>query len=395
MSQAAEPSTSEMQGGAADIRSIIAAIATISVVGMGLGLSGPLLSLLMERDGISSSVIGANTAVAGLAAIVATPFVTDLARQFGVVKTIATAIVLSALTLVALYVTEPIPTWFILRFMLSLFMSVLFVLSEFWINYSANEKTRGFVLGIYGTVLSIGFATGPAIVSFVGIDGFLPFAIGAIIILSALVPPLLARKGQPVIERSGKTPSLLPYLFVVPLATAAGFVFGAAEQSQLSLLPVYGTSTGMSAADAALLLTVLGVGNVVFQLPLGIWSDRVSDRRHILLCCGVAGIAGAILLPIVSHSIWLTYLIIFLWGGVIGGLYTVGLAHLGSRLTGADLAQANAAFVLCYATGMTIGPQLVGVSMDVFGQYGFSIGLGTVFIAYLALYCWRVLFSTR
>ncbi len=47
-------------------------------------------------------------------------------------------------------------------------------------------------------------------------------------------------------------------------------------------------------------------------------------------------------------------------GGVVAGLYTVGLAHLGSRLGGADLAAANAAFIFCYSLGMLVGPQTLG-----------------------------------
>jgi len=381
--------------GDADIKSIVAAIASISVVGTGLGLTGPLLSLLMERDGLSAGLIGANTAVAGLAAILITPFVTDIARRFGVVNTMAVCIILSATTVIAFYLTPVLPMWFALRFSASLYMCILFVLSEFWINTAASESNRGFILGIYGTVLSLGFAVGPAIVALVGIDGFLPFGIGAGIIILAIIPVLYAVDRQPVIEVAGKTPSILPYLFVVPLATMAGFVFGASEQSELALLPIYGTASGMSAAEAALLLTVLGIGNVVFQIPLGMWSDGVKDRRLILLLCGVFGIAGAAIMPFVIETVWIAYLVVFLWGGVIGGLYTVGLAHLGARLTGADLAQANAAFILCYAIGMTIGPQIVGVTMDLLGRHGFAAGIGVLFAFYLSVCLWRMLPSAR
>jgi len=59
-----------------DMRSVFAAIASITAVGTGLGLSGPLLSLIMEQQGVSPTLIGANTSVAGLAAIFAVPFVT-------------------------------------------------------------------------------------------------------------------------------------------------------------------------------------------------------------------------------------------------------------------------------------------------------------------------------
>ena len=373
-----------------DMRSVWAAIFSISAVGTGLGLSGPLLSLLMERQGISSSLIGANTAIAGLAAIVSVPFVTVLSRKIGVVNTVLLNIVLSSLCLIAFYFTTPIPDWFLVRFLFSCNLSMMFVLSEFWINHAASERNRGLILGIYGTVLSLGFAAGPAIISIVGIEGFLPFGIGAAIILVASVPPLLARKGQPVMSKTEKTPSIVPYIFMVPLATASGFAFGAVEQAELALLPVFATKAGYSELTASFLLTVMLLGNVVFQIPLGIWSDKVEDRRSILLFCALVGISGALLLPVYASNLMALYGIVFLWGGVIGGLYTVGLAHLGSRLTGTDLAQANAAFVLCYASGMMIGPQFVGISMDLLGTDGFGWSLALIFSGYLVLYAFRV-----
>ena len=76
-------------------RGVIAAIASISIVGTGIGLSFPLLSLLMEQRGIAASIIGANTAVAGIAAMMVVPFVTPLARKLGVVNSMISLIVTS------------------------------------------------------------------------------------------------------------------------------------------------------------------------------------------------------------------------------------------------------------------------------------------------------------
>ena len=177
---------------------------------------------------------------------------------------------------------------------------------------------------------------------------------------------------------------------MVPIATAAAFVFGAVEQAELALLPVFATKAGYPETTASLLLTVMLLGNVIFQIPLGIWSDRVRDRRTILLFCILVGLAGAVLMPVIVNNLYLLYLVCILWGGVIGGLYTVGLAHLGSRLTGTDLAQANAAFVMCYATGMMVGPQVVGASMDWYGSTGFGGGLAVFFVGFLGLYVYRL-----
>ncbi len=373
-----------------DLRGIIAAIASISVVGTGIGLSFPLLSLLMEQRGIAASIIGANTAIAGIAAMVAVPFITPIARSLGVVNTLLAAITVSIFCLAGFYLTDNLPIWFVLRFIFSAALTALFILSEFWINSASEENNRGLVLGIYATVLSLGFAFGPGILSVVGTHGILPFLIGGSMIVSAIVPILCGRNNEPEMERTGKTPSIIPYLFMVPLATMAGFVFGAAEQIELALLPVFAIRSGYEEQTAALLLTIVGLGNVALQIPLGMWSDRVNDRRVVLLACTLIGVAGAILIPLTAQIGWMLGVVLFIYGGIISGMYTVGLAHLGSRLKGTDLAQANAAFVLCYGFGMTIGPQSAGIAMDIMGPAGFGASLFVFFALYLVLYVIRV-----
>ena len=48
-------------------RSLIAAVAAISAVGIAIGLGLPLLSIIMEKRGISPTMIGINSAMAGVA----------------------------------------------------------------------------------------------------------------------------------------------------------------------------------------------------------------------------------------------------------------------------------------------------------------------------------------
>ncbi len=83
------------------------------------------------------------------------------------------------------------------------------------------------------------------------------------------------------------------------------------------------------------------------------------------------------------------------WGGSVAGLYTVGLAHLGDKLHGADLASANAAFVFCYAMGMLLGPQTIGVAMDLTGNHGFAWALAFFFGLYVVLTLFRLLLSPK
>jgi MFS family permease len=375
--------------------SITAAIASISVVGIAIGLGIPLLSVILSKEGHSPGMIGLNTAVAGVASIAAAPLATPIASRFGVVWTILVMIVAGALAFIGFYAAPYFWMWFPLRVVLHMALTILFILSEFWISVSAPKHRRGLVLGIYATVLSIGFAFGPWLFAHVGSDGFRPFGVAFALVMIAAVPVLAAWKESPKIHLSDKRPPFLRYLFLVPTATAAVLVFGAVETGGFALFPVYGSQIGYSESKAAMLLTMVGLGNVVMQIPIGMISDRIRDRRILLLACAAVGLVGMLFLPAMTANWLFMATALFLWGGVVAALYTVGLAHLGTRLHGNELASANAAFVFCYGLGMLIGPQFIGIGMDRFGPNGFTYVLALFFLAYIALSLSRFAINPR
>lgn len=375
--------------------SISAAIASISVVGIAIGLGMPLLSIILETRGYSASMIGLNTAIAGIASIAAAPLATPLAVRFGVVWTMLGMIMIGALAFVGFYFAPAFWLWFPLRVMLHLALTVLFILSEFWISTSAPPQRRGLVLGIYATVLSLGFAAGPWLFSQMGSSGFLPFGTVFMLVVIAAIPVAAAYRESPTIIPEGGSSGFIRYIWLVPTATAAVLVFGAVETGGFALFPVFGNRIGYSEGDAALLLTMIGLGNVIMQIPLGMISDRIRDRRHLLLLCAAVGLGGMILLPHVQSNWNVMAGLLFLWGGVVAALYTVGLAHLGSRLSGHELANANAAFVLCYGFGMILGPQAIGIGMDTLGTDGFAWSIGLFFAAYIVLAGSRLVLGNR
>ena len=168
--------------------SLIAAVSSITAVGIAIGLGLPLLSIILEKRGISSTLIGLNSAMAGIAAMAAAPVTTKLAHTFGVARTMLWAVLLAAVSSLGFFYAEQFWMWFPLRIVFHGATTTLFILSEFWINAAAPPSRRGLVLGIYATVLSLGFASGPLLFSLLGSDGILPFAVGAIAILAAAIP---------------------------------------------------------------------------------------------------------------------------------------------------------------------------------------------------------------
>ncbi len=366
-----------------------AAISSISVVGIAIGLGMPLLSVILESRGHSASMIGLNTAVAGIAAIAGAPLATPVATRLGVAWAMLLMIAMGALAFVGFHFAPAFWMWFPLRVALHMSLTILFILSEFWISASAPPSRRGLVLGVYATVLSLGFAAGPWLFAHVGSTGFLPFGVTVALVTVAAVPVLAARKESPPLRPEGKEDSgFLRYIWLVPTATVAVLVFGAVETGGFALFPIYGNRIGYSEANAALLLTMIGLGNVLLQIPIGM----VSDRRYILLACATVGLAGTLFMPLFAQNWHLMAALLFVWGGVVAALYTVGLAHLGSQLSGHELASANAAFVLCYGIGMVVGPQAVGIGMDMFGPHGFGWSLALFFGLYMAVAVGRLAF---
>ncbi len=201
-------------------RALVAAIATISAVGVAIGLGIPLLSVILENRGHSATMIGLNAAVAGIASIVAAPFAAPIAARFGVVPTLLAMLLMGGLAFFGFHFFTDFWMWVVVRVFLHFALTMLFILSEYWINAAAPPERRGLVLGIYGTVLSMGFALGPWLFAQIGSVGIAPFAVGFGIIVVAMLPVLFAWKESPDFHEEEHVP-FAPFIWAVPTATAA------------------------------------------------------------------------------------------------------------------------------------------------------------------------------
>jgi MFS family permease len=353
-------------------------------VGAGISLGLPLLSLVLAARGISGSLIGLNTAMAGIASLVVIPFVTPLATRIGAHRLLLITLFTTGISFYCFHLVDNFWAWFPLRLVFHGGLSTAFVMSEFWINSLSPPGRRGLIMGIYATVLSLGFTVGPTVLAVVGSQGWMPFAIGSVILVAAAIPVLLALHEAPDLE-SGPSRSVAAFIFGAPVATFAALTFGAIEAGGMAILPIYGLRLGMTEAIAAQFVSAVALGNLFMQIPIGLMSDKI-DRRDMLLVCAVIGVIGALILPMVAPNFWPTAIVLFFWGGVVAGLYTIGLTYLGANYGGADLASANAAFVMMYSLGMLIGPPVIGAGLDSFPDVPSPHGAPLVMAGFFALY---------
>ena len=363
------------------VRTLAGAISVAALVGCGLSLTIALLAVRLDIAGFSARAIGLNTAAGGVATLVSAPLIPRIARVLGVSRLLFASLMLGGLALLGFTLSDDYTAWLILRFVEGVAVTVMFVLSEFWITSWAPEGRGGLAIGVYVTMLALGFAIGPLILAVVGTAGNLPFYLAAALFFAASLPLLLNARDAPALE-SRTSKNIVSFLRLAPAATLAGLLHGAIEVAGLGLLPVYALRSGGSAAEGALFASLFVIGNSVLQLPLGLLADRM-DRGKLLCGLALAGLAGALFLAIYGIANPLVFAIILLaWGGIVGAFYPVGLGLLGARFAGADLAGANAAFIMTYALGMLLGPPIVGAGLDL-APSGFFWVIAAMIAAYL------------
>ena len=125
--------------------------------------------------GFSARAIGFNTAAGGVATLVSGPFIPGWRRGvWGVARLLFVALMVGAVSLALFTVTNDYTAWLALRFVEGMAVTVMFVLSEFWITTATPEGKRGLAIGLYVTTLAAGFAIGPLVLAVTGTAGDLP-----------------------------------------------------------------------------------------------------------------------------------------------------------------------------------------------------------------------------
>jgi len=331
------------------------------------GFSFPYFSLSLHRLGMSSGAVGLNSSVAGVGIIFAGPFVPRLLARFGMKRVVAAQFALSALCFGTLLVWTSVPAWFVVRLVLGTVVASIWTTTEIWLNAVVSERHRGRILGLSGTWYACCQFLGPVALGVVGVSGrgalltaIIPLGAGVFVALSLKTTRTTA---DATAEQIGARRGVIRLAWTLLLAA---FVTGIGEASMQGLLPLYGLSHGLSEAASARLVAVFAAGEAVLIVLLGWLADRISQDK-ILAGTMFTGAALAALLPLAgSNAVWLDVLL-FLAGGTIPGVYTIGSVLIGRNFAGERLPAVTVAVIIAYSAGSVLGPALVGLLFRTFG----------------------------
>ncbi len=359
-------------------RVAVATVIVMAVVfGAQQGVTYPLLALRLAAAGHTAGLIGLNAAMLPLGLIVAAFVAGPALARVGAARTALVSCGLVVSATVILMATPSLGAWFAARLLLGIGIGGVYVVSETWLNMMVPTRERGRWLALYATAIGAGFAAGPALLLLTGTAGPSAFLVtlALTLLMAALITAAAAR--LPAIELAAK-PSLARFARLAPLLLFAVAGAAAFDQAVLTLLPIYALALGASETGAKLTVTALALGTVLLQWPLGWLADRTSRRAATLLCTALTALGCIVLAGVGTWSPWL-WALVFFWGGLAYGTYTMALIALGDRFQGALLVAGNAAFALVWGVAGLVGPTASGVAMDVLGASGLPVVLGLAF----------------
>ena len=355
------------------LKDIIAIYIAVLLVGALFGMTMPLMALELEHMGASKLINGLSASVGVSTMLLMAPMTPWLLHKFGTRNLMGMGCIMGSVTLLLFPIFPDVWAWFPLRFLFGLCLSALFTCSETWLNLTTPKEIRGVMLGIYGTMLSLGFALGPWLLTTVGASGWPAFAVAALLTFAAGSVILFLARNRMV----EKTPQHVRISMLVrnnPTPFLAAFVFGGIETGIFNLLPIHGLLMDMQPQQAALLLVWVGVGNLLLQLPIGWLADRMNQRL-LLGICALIGAIGGWGLAMMNMTELPAKILLLVWGGAVVGFYTVGLSMLVKRGTETQIPSMNAGFLMMYGLGAVSLPSVTGELMDRLDVWGLPFAI--------------------
>ena len=359
---------------------------SLSAVALGAAFGGylPLISLWMETFNISFQKIGIVCGASAVGVVSSAYYAPKLATRYGYIATINVGLVVAAIMTVAFRFTDNYGLWLALRFVSGLGLGLHWVLTEAWLANIVTEKYRTRVMAIYATAISIGFAVGPIVIWLFGALSIIPFIImGALLILAAL--PILRLKGHEPKDSQTRSASPLILIKKAPTVASACIVVGSVDLALISLLPAMITRTPEAAPILALIIVpAMAIGATILQYPIAIIADKHGLRKvGVMTVC--AGLIFASLIPFFLGSVLITLLLGFFAAGLVYALYSIGLAMLSRRFSGAEIVAANAGFVILFELSNLMGPWVAGFLLDINMRYGLPIFTCAIGIFYVSI----------
>ena len=345
------------------------------------------VGMIMLANGLQGSLIGVRASLEGYTAFAAGFIMTGYYAGFlsgaliipqriknvGHVRTFAALASIASISILLHSLHVSFFGWFLMRFITGMCFVGMYTVAESWINDLSENNNRGQALSLYMMVSMAGSAFGQLFLNVASPETATLFMIVSILISVSLVPILVVVSKQPDF-------SITEFLTIKelyntsPLGVTAILLTGLAHGTLWGIGSIYALKNGLTIEQVSIFMFTFIIGGALNQYLIGYLSDRY-DRRTVLVTVAFLASFFCVLAVIFGTSFISLLIITFIFGGLTVPLYALAIAHTNDFLSKKEMVAASAGLQLAGGAGLTVGPLLGGLSIDLIGAAGFWIYL--------------------
>ncbi len=355
---------------------------------MGNGLQATLMGVRGALEGFTTFELSIVTSAYFAGFLIGSRTTPWMIRRVGHVRVFAALASLISATLILFPTISDPWFWTVLRVVIGLGFSGVYVTAESWLNNAASNENRGRTLSAYMTVQMFGIVSGQAILAMGDPAGFIVFIIPSVLVSVSFAPILLSVSPTPVFETA--KPMGLGKLFrSSPLTLVGMALLGGLFAALLGMGSVYATRIGLGVGQVSSFVGAIFVGSMLFQYPIGWLSDRLDRRKLILFLAAVGGVTSFIAFLWDGDFTFLLFVALVM-GGTVNPLYSLLIAYLNDYLATDNMAAASGGLVFVNGLGAVGGPIVTGWLMELAGPRGFWLFIAILLTALVCYAAYRM-----
>ncbi|SIS48888.1 MFS transporter [Salimicrobium flavidum] len=363
-------------------------IGLVTISGFSQGMLLPLLAVILEQNGVSSSLNGMHATGLYIGILLASPFIEKPLRSFGFKPIILFGGLLVITSLFLFPFWQSLWFWFILRVTIGIGDQILHFGTQTWITTTAHKNNRGLSIAYYGLFFSLGFTLGPLMTNLLSFSVFLPFLLSSFLSLCIWMFMLKVRNefpeegyasahGTSSLNRFIKAGRLGWIAFLGPLC------YGFLEAALHGIFPVYGLRIGHEVQTVSFIIPAFAAASLFSQIPLGRLSDKIG-RPRVIRSVLIGGAAAFLIASLYESSAVILFICFAFAGLCVGSLFSLGISYMTDLLPQELLPAGNILCGMAFSIGSIMGPFLSGVVLDVFpGVSLFLLIVGLLTVIFL------------
>ena len=345
------------------------------------------VGMIMLANGLQGSLIGVRASLEGYTAFAAGFIMTGYYAGFlsgaliipqriknvGHVRTFAALASIASISILLHSLHVSFFGWFLMRFITGMCFVGMYTVAESWINDLSENNNRGQALSVYMMVSMSGSAFGQLFLNIASPETATLFMIVSILISVSLVPILVVVSKQPDFSIT-EFLTIKELYNISPLGVTATLLTGLAHGTLWGIGSIYALKNSLTIEQVSIFMFTFIIGGALNQYLIGYLSDRY-DRRSVLVTVAFLASFFSVLAVIFGTSFISLLVITFIFGGLTVPLYALAIAHTNDFLSKKEMVAASAGLQLAGGAGLTMGPLLGGLSIDLIGAAGFWIYL--------------------